>query len=210
MSADSTTPDKTAKKLHVCFVGNPGLAKSELLKAAVGHMPNSKYESVQFATGKSLTVIVTKEEGDALILRIGPIPQAKGAIATTQRNGQNEPRRFGRIYVRIQCKNRNSQQTSLAITFMWMPTAIIASANPVGGSWKSYNDDNDSRIDLDKIPAIKPLVDRFDLIFTFKDNRSKDQLTEYADRKSEMEDKPTPDYTEYIAKHIMYAKQQLP
>ena len=57
---------------------------------------------------------------------------------------------------------------------------------------------------------IKPLVDRFDLIFTFKDNRNEDLLTEYAYRKSEMEDKPTPDYTAYIAKHIMYAKQHYP
>ena len=91
------------------------------------------------------------------------------------------------------------------------PTAIIASANPVGGSWKSYeSDDNDVRIDLDKIPMIKPLVDRFDLIFTFKDSRNQDHLMQYADRKSEMEDRPAPDYTAYIAKHILYAKQYSP
>ena len=53
------------------------------------------------------------------------------------------------------------------------PTAIIGSANPVGGSWKSGYDDGE-KIDLDKIPMIKPLVDRFDLIFTFKDNRDED------------------------------------
>lgn len=40
------------------------------------------------------------------------------------------------------------------------PTAIIASANPIGGEWK-----DPERIDLDEIPAIKPLIDRFDLIF---------------------------------------------
>ena len=81
----------------------------------------------------------------------------------------------------------------------------------MGGSWKSYeSDDNDLRIDLDKIPIIKPLIDRFDLIFTFKDNRNKDHLMQYADRKSEMEDRPAPDYTAYIAKHILYAKQYSP
>jgi hypothetical protein len=90
------------------------------------------------------------------------------------------------------------------------PTAIIASANPVGGSWKSYDRDGGDKIDLDKIPMIKPLIDRFDLIFTPKENTSEEQLAEYADRKSEMEDKATPDYMVYIAKHIMYAKQRCP
>ena len=209
LSAASTTPDKTAKKLHVLLVGDPGLAKSELLKAAVKVVPNSKYESVQFATGKSLTVIVTKEEGDALILRIGPIPQAKGAIAALNEMGRMSHEDQGLLLDTMQEQEFTTNKFGHNF-HVDAPTAIIASANPVGGSWKSYNDDNDSRIDLDKIPAIKPLVDRFDLIFTFKDNRSKDQLTEYADRKSEMEDKPTPDYTEYIAKHIMYAKQRCP
>jgi DNA replicative helicase MCM subunit Mcm2 (Cdc46/Mcm family) len=61
LGAASTCTDKTLKKLHSILVGDPGLAKSRMLKEAVGLVPNSRYESVQFATGKSLTVIVTKE-----------------------------------------------------------------------------------------------------------------------------------------------------
>lgn len=88
------------------------------------------------------------------------------------------------------------------------PTVIIGSANPQGGSWKfSYDDE---KVDLDKIPMIKPLVDRFDLIFAFKDNRDENILADYAFKKSEMEDRPTPDYSSYLAKHIMYGKQNYP
>ena len=57
---------------------------------------------------------------------------------------------------------------------------------------------------------IKPLIDRFDLIFAFKDNRDENILADYAFKKSEMEDRPAPDYTAYLAKHIMYAKQYYP
>jgi DNA replicative helicase MCM subunit Mcm2 (Cdc46/Mcm family) len=57
---------------------------------------------------------------------------------------------------------------------------------------------------------IKPLIDRFDLIFAFKDNRDENILADYAFKKSEMEDRPAPDYTAYIVKHIMYAKQLCP
>ena len=73
--------DKKIKKLHTILVGDVGLAKSELLKNAVEILPGSRYENMQFATGKSLTAIVSKDEGDAITLRTGPIPQAKGAIA---------------------------------------------------------------------------------------------------------------------------------
>lgn len=89
------------------------------------------------------------------------------------------------------------------------PTAIIASGNPIEGSWKSeYDNSDDIKIDIDKIPTVKPLLDRFDLIFIFIDDRSEKDLTEYALKKSEMEFRPRPDYTAYIQKHILYAKQR--
>jgi replicative DNA helicase Mcm len=209
LCAASTSTDKSSKKLNAILVGDPGLAKSLLLKKSTRLVPNSRYESVQFATGKSLTAIVTKEEGDALILRIGPIPQAKGAIAALNEIGRMSYEDQGLLLDIMQEQQFTTNKFGRNF-HIDAPTAIIASANPVGGSWRSYNNDNDSRIDLDKIPTIKPLLDRFDFIFIYIDNRSVSHLSEYADRKSEMEDRPTPDYTAYIAKHIMYAKQLYP
>jgi DNA replicative helicase MCM subunit Mcm2 (Cdc46/Mcm family) len=208
LCAVSTSTDKNDKKINSILVGDPGLAKSLLLKEPTKVVPNSRYENVQFATGKSLTAIVTKEEGDALILRIGPIPQAKGAIVSLNEIEKMSPDDQGFLLDIMQEQEFTTNKFGQNF-HVDAPTAIIASANPVGGSWKSGHD-NDERINLDKIPMIKPLIDRFDLIFAFKDSRSKDTLTEYALKKSEMENRPTPDYTAYIAKHIMYAKQRHP
>jgi replicative DNA helicase Mcm len=208
LTAASTSTDKTSKKLHDLLIGDPGLAKSELLRAATKLVPNSRFENVQFATGKSLTAIVTKEEGDALILRIGPIPQAKGAIAALNEIGRMT--HDDQAYMLDTMQEQEFTTNKFGQNFhINSPTAVIASANPMGGSWKSYGD-VDEKIDLDKIPMIKPLIDRFDLIFTFKDNRDENILTEYARKKSEMEDTKTPDYDIYLAKHIMYAKQRYP
>jgi Mg-chelatase subunit ChlI len=205
--AASTCTDKTLKKLHAILVGDPGLAKSRMLKEAVGLVPNSRYESVQFATGKSLTVIVTKEEGDALILRIGPIAQAKGAIAAlnelSSMNHEDQKYMLDTMQEQGFTTNKFGQNF-----YVDAPTAIIASANPIGGSWKSNYDDE--AVNLDKIPMIKPLIDRFDLIFVCRDSRDVNILTDYAFKKSEMEDRPTPNYTAYLVKHIMYAKQRYP
>ena len=66
LCAVSTSILKTGKKISAILIGDPGLAKSRLLKESTKLVPNSRYESVQFATGKSLTAIVTKEDGDAL------------------------------------------------------------------------------------------------------------------------------------------------
>ncbi|CAN5306031.1 minichromosome maintenance protein MCM [soil metagenome] len=213
LCAASTGLDKTEKKIHVILVGDPGLAKSLLLKRVTKLVPNSRYESVQFATGKSLTAIVTKEEGDAHILRIGPIPQAKGAIAALNEVGRMIQSDQGFLLDTMQEQEFTTNKYGLNF-HVDAPTAIVASANPTGGSWKSgfgYNDENgdssgdDNKFDLDKIPMIKPLIDRFDLIFTSRTNRDKNSLAEYAQKKSEMEGKRVvvPDY---LIKHILYAR----
>jgi DNA replicative helicase MCM subunit Mcm2 (Cdc46/Mcm family) len=201
--AASTTLDKTMKKIHAMLVGDPGLAKSLMLKESVRLVPNSTFESVQFATGKSLTAIVTNDEGDAHILRTGPIPQAKGAIASL-----NEMNRMMEVDQGLILDTMQEQEFTTAkfgLRFhVDAQTAIIGSANPMGGAWK------DGKIDLDKIAMIKPLLDRFDLLFTFKDNRDEAYNKEYARQKAEMENRPWPDYTVYLVKHIMYAKQRYP
>jgi replicative DNA helicase Mcm len=169
-------------------------------------VPNSRYESVQFATGKSLTAIVTEEEGGAHILRIGPVPQAKGAIAALNEMGRMTHNDQGLLLDTMQEQEFTTNKYGLNF-HVDAPTAIVASANPQGGSWKSYGDQNDDdKIDWDKIPMMKPLIDRFDLIFTFKENRDAGYLIEYAENKSKMEDKKIV-VPAYLIKHIMYARQ---
>jgi replicative DNA helicase Mcm len=203
--AVSTSLDKKSKKLHSILVEDPGLAKSELLKYAVSLVPNSRYENVQLATGKSLTAIVSKEEGDTHILRIGPIPQAKGAIAALNEIGRMSS--DDQAYMLDTMQEQEFTTNKFGLNFhVDAPTAIIASANPVGGSWKAFGDQDDT-VDLDQIPMIKPLVDRFDMVFVFKDTKDEGYLADYADKKSQMEDNPSADNTEYLIKHIMYAKQ---
>jgi replicative DNA helicase Mcm len=207
LCAASSSDDKTMKKIHAILVGDPGLAKSRLLKESTKLVPNSRYESVQYATDKSLTAIVTKEEGAALMLRIGPIPQAKGAIAALNEMGRMIYEDQG--YMLDTMQEQEFTTNKFGQNFhVDSPTVIIGSANPQGGSWKSSHDDE--KIDLDSITMIKPLIDRLDLIFAFKDNRDENVLADYAFRKSDMEDRPAPDYSAYLAKHIMYAKLHYP
>lgn len=85
------------------------------------------------------------------------------------------------------------------------PTVIVGSANPTGSKWSSLS--SDGRINLDDIPAIKPVIDRFDYIFIIKTSRDEQAIREYADTKSKYEDIPVPNYNPYLEKHLIFAKR---
>ena len=78
-------------------------------------------------------------------------------------------------------------------------TTILASANPRQQSFSTQCE----TINLDSIPAINALIDRFDLIFEFSNFNDPDELREYINIKSEREDKRQPDFTNYLKKHIV-------
>ena len=90
------------------------------------------------------------------------------------------------------------------------PTSIIWSSNPTSGKWK-----NPEVIDLDEFPAIKPLIDRFDLIYAIRDNRDAEEERKYADIKFGMDDNNN-EISEndsnlvYLQKHIEYSKRFQP
>ena len=83
----STNTDETQKKIHVLIIGDPGLAKSAMLRKSIELVPNSRYESAENSSGKSLTAIVEKED-ESHILRTGPIPAPKGAICALNELGR--------------------------------------------------------------------------------------------------------------------------
>jgi DNA replicative helicase MCM subunit Mcm2 (Cdc46/Mcm family) len=85
--AASTNLDINDKKLNALLIGDPGLAKSELLRKAITLVINSRYESAQNSSGISLTAIVEKVN-ETSVLRIGVIPAAKGAICALNEIGR--------------------------------------------------------------------------------------------------------------------------
>jgi replicative DNA helicase Mcm len=88
-AASSGRDMKNSKRtrLNALLVGDPGLAKSELLREAVKLVPNSRYESGQNSSGRSLTAIVSKED-ESYILRLGPVPLAKESICAINELGR--------------------------------------------------------------------------------------------------------------------------
>jgi replicative DNA helicase Mcm len=200
---DDNTGNLKRNRINALLIGDPGLAKSGLLKAAVKLVPNSRYESSQNSSGKSLTAIVTKEDENH-VLRLGPVALAKGSICALNELGKMSFEDQGHLLDVMEEGEFTINKYGINATIK-APTTIIASANPINSTWK--NNDYGGKIDLNEIPAIKPLVDRKDLIFVFKKPKDESAIREYTYKKSKLEDQLTPDYNNYLRKHIMYAKR---
>jgi len=189
------------QRIHSLLVGEKGLAKSKLLISSTRLVPNSRWETGPGASGKSLTAIIEREEENS-ILRLGPIPLAKNAICAI-----NE---FGRTSFEDQAYFLDvMEEGEFTITKYGInakiksPTTIIASSNPFGNS----NWNNDKKIDVDEIPALKPVLDRFDLVFTFRSLKDEDAIREFAFKMADLESSKIPDYSNYLVKHLEYARR---
>jgi hypothetical protein len=63
---------------------------------------------------------------------------------------------------------------------------------------------------LDEIPALKPLIDRFDFVFVVRGLDDENNIREFINSKSHQEDSLVADYSSYLKKHIAYARRLNP
>jgi replicative DNA helicase Mcm len=209
LCAASTNLDTNRKKISAALLGDPGTAKSLLLQEATKLVANSTVVSAQSSSAISLTAVVETEK-DSHVLRLGPIPLSRGGICALNEGGGMS---FGHQKYLLDVMQEQKFKFSKhgITTLVSSPTSIIWSSNPTSGRWK-----NPDVIDLDEFPAIKPLIDRFDLIYAIRDNRDAEEERKYADIKFEMDDDNDNKILEnesklvYLQKHIEYSKRFQP
>ena len=191
-------------RIHSLIIGEPGLAKTLLLKSTKNLVPKSRYESSQNSSGKSLTAIVSKED-EKHVLRLGPVSLAKDAICALNELGRMGLEDQGHLLDVMEEEEFTINKYGINAKIL-SPTSIIASANPMNNSRWSDSE----KIDLDEIPALKPLIDRFDYVFVVRGLDDENNIREFINSKSQQEDSLIPDYSSYLKKHIAYARRLNP
>ena len=187
-------------RISTLLVGDPGTAKSILGREATKILPNSRYVTVQNASGKSLIGIVDKEN-DSLVLRLGVIVLSKNSICAINEISSLNFEEQGYL-IDILEEGRLTLDKYGIHYEIDSPTSIIATANPNGISWKNTS------ISKDDIPIVKNLLDRFDQIYEFRDNLSEIEIEEYIKRKTILRNRKIHNYN-FLKKYLIYVKSNL-
>ena len=196
--------DPRRLRINALLVGDPSLAKSVMLRKIVDLIPNARYESAQGSTGISLTFMIAKE-GDAHVLRLGPIPLANGSLCGINEMGQMplEQQKHFLDFAEEGCSSNNKHGINAHIVGN---TSLIGSANPYGSRWKHPNE-----IDLDEIPILSQIIERIDILVVFREthpDRQKDReyLNAITKIRKSNEAGVFSGYDEFLKKYLMHAR----
>ncbi len=192
--------------IHILLVGDPGVAKSVILKFASSIAPKGRYVSGKAATAAGLTAAVVRDEFlRGWSLEAGSMVLSnKGLVAVDEIEKMDEHDR-STMHEAMEQQTVTISKANIHATLR-AETSVLAAGNPKFGRFDPYTP-IPQQIDIS--PA---LLSRFDVIFVIRDlpNKSKDEaiashvLEEHA--KKVIRD--TVDQ-KLLRKYIAYAKQKV-
>ncbi|MBI2126427.1 MAG: minichromosome maintenance protein MCM [Thaumarchaeota archaeon] len=199
-------PDGTTIRgdINVLLVGDPGTAKSELLKYAARIAPRGLYTSGRGSTAAGLTAAVVREKSGMMMLEAGALVLADQGIAAIDEFDKMRTEDRSSLHEAMEQQTVSVAKGGIVATLN-ARTAILAAANPLLGKYDAY------RNIADNINLPIPLLTRFDLIFIIRDipDRTRDeQLAKHVlaqHRKGTFVTPPPIDF-ELLRKYLIYAK----
>jgi len=148
---------------NVLLLGDPGTAKSQLLKYAEATAPRAVYSTGKGASAVGLTASVHKDpvtkewtlEGGALVLA------DKGVALIDEFDKMNEQDRTS-IHEAMEQQSISISKAGI-VTSLQARCSVIAAANPIGGRYDSSN------TLADNVELTAPILQRFDILCVLQD-----------------------------------------
>lgn len=148
--------------INILLVGDPSLAKSELLKECDNVSSKSMYTSGKGSSAAGLTIGLVKMDNGSFVAQAGVLPLCDGGHACIDEFDKMNSNDRSSMHEGMEQQTVSIAKAGFRMT-LEAKTSILAAANPKYGKY----DNSMSLIDNIDIPV--PLVSRFDLIWLLRD-----------------------------------------
>lgn len=195
--------------IHILLVGDPGTAKSQLLRYAASIAPRGIYTTGKGATAAGLTAAVVREKSSGeFYLEAGALVLADGGVAAIDEFDKMEARDRVSIHEAMEQQTVSIAKAGIVATLN-ARASILAAANPAFGRYL-FNKTIAENIDL---PVT--ILSRFDLIFVIQDRPDKKRDKELAEYVLDFHRGAYPDIIDnlisssLLKKYIAYARRYI-
>ncbi|PYB68176.1 hypothetical protein DMB44_05495 [Thermoplasma sp. Kam2015] len=189
---------KIRGNIHILLIGDPGLGKTQLLMANRHLAPKSLFVSEASAAG--LTAAVVDVDGKK-VMQAGVLVLANGGVACIDEFDKMKKEDRDAMHTAMEQGVIEKSKAGLRGSFK-ADTSILAAANP------KYHRFDTSRSIADQIGLEDTILNRFDLIFFFVDQK-KTRDVEY-EKAARVISKPGVQDDGFLRKYIAYAKKIRP
>ena len=191
--------------INVFLVGDPGTAKSEMLKFCARIAPRGLYTSGRGSTAAGLTAAVVRDKIGIMMLEAGAVVLGDQGLVCIDEFDKMKPEDRSALHETMEQQSVSIAKGGIVATLN-ARTSILAAANPMFGKYDPFKNITENV----NLPV--PLLTRFDLIFVVRDIPSKEKDTRIArhilnlHRTSGTDTKSLID-VDILTKYLSYAKR---
>ena len=192
--------------IHILLVGDPGVAKSVVLKFMSALAPKGRYVVGKAASGAGITATVVRDEFlRGWSLEAGAMVLSNKGLVCIDEIDKMEPQDRSAMHEAMEQQTVTISKANVQATLR-AETSVLAAANPKLGRFEPF------QVIAQQIDMPPTLLNRFDIIFTLRDlpERGRDEaiathvlLEHKREGKKQIIDK------DLFRKYIAYAKQKI-
>jgi len=200
-----TDGTKIRGDINVFLVGDPGTAKSEMLKFCARIAPRGLYTSGRGSTAAGLTAAVVRDASGIFMLEAGAVVLGDQGLVCIDEFDKMRPEDRSALHEVMEQQSASIAKGGIVATLN-ARTSILAAANPMFGKYDPFKNLTENV----NLPI--PLLTRFDLIFVVRDIPQEERDRQIAQHIISQHGESGTDTTSLIdidilTKYLSYAKR---